>query len=44
MAGLQSPVLNYIPLIVAEFEIKPDLSTTQIIPANFNSFIYADQG
>ena len=44
MAGLQSPILNYIPLIVAEFEIKPDLSTTQIIPANFNSFIYVIEG
>jgi redox-sensitive bicupin YhaK (pirin superfamily) len=44
MTGLQSPILNYVPLIVAEFEIKPDVSTTQIIPANFNSFIYVIEG
>jgi quercetin 2,3-dioxygenase len=44
MAGLQSPILNYVPLIVAEFALKPNISTSQIIPADFNSFIYIIRG
>jgi redox-sensitive bicupin YhaK (pirin superfamily) len=44
LAGLQSPILNYVPLIAAEFKIKAGLSTAQKIPANFNSFIYVIEG
>jgi redox-sensitive bicupin YhaK (pirin superfamily) len=37
-------VQNYVPLIVAEFELKPNITTVQKIPANFNSFIYVISG
>jgi len=42
--GLNSPIQNYVPLIVAEFELKPNLINIQKIPANFNSFIYIISG
>ncbi|HTA27977.1 MAG TPA: pirin-like C-terminal cupin domain-containing protein [Bacteroidia bacterium] len=42
--GLNSPVQNYVSLIVAEFELKPNLTTIQQIPANFNTFIYVISG
>jgi redox-sensitive bicupin YhaK (pirin superfamily) len=42
--GLNSPVQNYVPLIVAEFELKPNITTIQQIPGNFNTFIYVITG
>ena len=42
--GLSSPVQNYVPLIVAEFELKPNITTIQQIPANYNTFIYVING
>ncbi len=42
--GLSSPVQNYVPLIVGEFELKSNLTTIQQIPANFNTFIYVIAG
>jgi len=40
LAGLNSPIENYTPLIVADITIDPDVSTVLQIPANFNSFLY----
>ena len=42
--GLSSPIQNYVPLIVAEIIIKPGLSTTLRIPADFNTFLVAISG
>ncbi|RYF85043.1 MAG: pirin family protein [Chitinophagaceae bacterium] len=44
IAGLKSPVENYIPLIIADISISAGSSTTQIIPANFNTFLYVLDG
>lgn len=44
LAGLQSPVKNYVPLLMADIEMKPGMSSVQQIPANFNTFIYVIQG
>ena len=44
LAGLTSPVKNYVPLIAAEFELKPNVVTIQQIPADFNTFIYVIKG
>jgi len=42
--GLSSPIQNYVPLITAEITIKPGISTTLKIPANFNTFLVAVNG
>jgi hypothetical protein len=44
LAGLASPVQNYVPLIVADVSIDPGVSTVQQIPADFNGFIYVLSG
>ena len=44
LVELYSPVMNYTPLIAAEFVMQPNASTTQTIPANFNSFLYVISG
>ena len=43
-AGLTSPIQNYIPLIVADIEMAPNVTTVQEIPANYNSFLYVLRG
>jgi quercetin 2,3-dioxygenase len=40
LAGLNSPIQNYTPLIVADITINPGVSTVLQIPANFNTFLY----
>ena len=42
--GLNSPIQNYVPLIVAEITMKPGSATTLKIPANFNTFLVAISG
>jgi len=44
LGALSSPVLNYVPLIAAEFTLQPCVETRQVIPADFNSFIYMIRG
>jgi redox-sensitive bicupin YhaK (pirin superfamily) len=44
LAGLTSPVKNYVPLIAAEFELQPNAVTIQQLPADFNTFIYIIKG
>lgn len=44
MSNLSSPVLNYVPLIVAEITLKPGKSTTLDLPANFNAFLVMISG
>jgi redox-sensitive bicupin YhaK (pirin superfamily) len=42
--GLSSPIRNYVPLILAEINMNPDVSTTVTIPGNFNTFLVAIGG
>jgi redox-sensitive bicupin YhaK (pirin superfamily) len=44
LAGISSPVLNYVPLIVAEITLNAGKSTTLDLPANFNAFIVVISG
>jgi quercetin 2,3-dioxygenase len=44
LAGLNSPIQNYVPMIVADIVIEPGVTTIQKIPADFNTFIYVLQG
>jgi quercetin 2,3-dioxygenase len=43
-AGVSSPVNNYVPLIVADIQLKGNVSTIQNIPASFNTFLYVLEG
>ncbi len=42
--GLNSPIQNYVPLIVAEITMNSGSLTTLRIPANFNTFLVAISG
>jgi len=44
LAGISSPVQNYVPLIVADFQLQPGITTVQHIPASFNTFLYVIEG
>ncbi len=44
LSGLTSPIKNYVPLIIASFQLEPGKSTTQKIPISFNTFLYVLQG
>ena len=44
LAGLTSPVENYVPILVADISIAAHVTTTLHIPANFNTLLYVLQG
>lgn len=44
LAGLQSPVKNHVPLLIADIEMQPGTASVQHIPVNFNTFIYVISG
>ena len=44
LAGLQSPIQNYVPMIIADISIEPGVTTTLQIPANHNTFLYVLNG
>ncbi|MFD1142180.1 pirin family protein [Larkinella insperata] len=44
LAGITSPVQNYVPLIVADLHLRPGVGTTQQLPAAFNAFLYVLEG
>ena len=44
LAGVTSPVQNYVPLIIADITVEPGVSSIQQIPANYNTFLYVLQG
>ncbi len=44
LAGLQSPVQNYSPMIVADISMDAGVSTFQLLPANYNVFLYVLKG
>jgi redox-sensitive bicupin YhaK (pirin superfamily) len=44
LAGLTSPIQNYVPMIIADISIEPGVTTVQQIPANYNTFLYVIDG
>jgi len=42
--GISSPVLNYTPVIIADIQLRPGVSTVQFIPAAYNTFLYVIDG
>jgi len=44
LAGLSSPVQNFVPLILADITIKAGVTSVQDIPANYNTFLYVLEG
>jgi redox-sensitive bicupin YhaK (pirin superfamily) len=44
LAGVSSPIQNYVPLIVADVQLQPGITTVQHIPASFNTFLYMIDG
>lgn len=43
-AGLSSPVRNHTPVTIATVAMEPHKSLAQVIPANFNTFLYVING
>ncbi|MDJ1496351.1 pirin-like C-terminal cupin domain-containing protein [Cytophagaceae bacterium DM2B3-1] len=44
LAGVTSPVKNYVPLVVGDIHMQPNARTVQHIPAAYNAFIYVLEG
>lgn len=44
LAGLTSPVENYVPMVIADVAIEAGVTTTLEIPANFNTLLYVLDG
>ena len=44
LAGITSPVQNYVPLIIADITIEPGVTSIQQLPANYNTFLYILNG
>ncbi len=44
LAGLTSPIQNYVPLIIADIRLQPGASTVQHIPASYTAFLYVLDG
>jgi redox-sensitive bicupin YhaK (pirin superfamily) len=44
LAGITSPVQNYVPLLIADITMEAGVSSVQQIPANYNAFLYVLQG
>ncbi|HTF20049.1 MAG TPA: pirin-like C-terminal cupin domain-containing protein [Chryseolinea sp.] len=43
-ANLISPIQNYTPVIIAEITMRPGAVLNELIPANFNTFLYVISG
>ena len=44
LAGISSPVQNYVPVIVADIHMQAGITTIQHIPASYNTFLYVIEG
>ena len=44
LAGLTSPIQNYVPMVIADIAIEPGVGTMLQIPANHNTFLYVIEG
>jgi redox-sensitive bicupin YhaK (pirin superfamily) len=43
-AGVSSPILNYVPLIIADIKMLPSANAQHSIPASFKTFLYVIEG
>jgi quercetin 2,3-dioxygenase len=43
-AGLQSPLQNYTPVIIADILLQPGATTIQQLPASYSTFLYILEG
>lgn len=43
-AGITSPVQNHVPVIIADIQLQPGVSTVQQLPASFKTFMYGIAG
>jgi redox-sensitive bicupin YhaK (pirin superfamily) len=44
IAGLTSPIQNYVPMVIADITLGPGVGTVLQIPANHNTFLYIIDG
>jgi redox-sensitive bicupin YhaK (pirin superfamily) len=44
LSGLTSPILNYVPMVIAVISMETGTNTVLEIPANFNAFLYVIDG
>ncbi len=44
LAGISSPVQNYVPLLIADISMEAGTTSIQQIPANYNTFLYVLEG
>jgi len=44
LAGIASPICNYVPMIVTDIQMQRGTTTTQYIPASYNTFLYVIEG
>ena len=44
LAGISSPVKNHVPVIIADIQMRPDISYTLNLPANYSTFLYVLDG
>jgi len=44
LAGLTSPIQNYVPMVIADIAMEPGVGTLLQIPANHNTFLYVIEG
>lgn len=43
-AGVSSPVLNYVPVIIADIRMQPGVTLKESIPGWYNTFLYVIEG
>jgi redox-sensitive bicupin YhaK (pirin superfamily) len=43
-AGVSSPVLNYVPMILADISLQAGVTVTQSLPSFYNAFLYIIDG
>jgi redox-sensitive bicupin YhaK (pirin superfamily) len=44
LAGITSPVQNYVPLLIADITVESGVTSIQKIPADYNTFLYVLNG
>jgi quercetin 2,3-dioxygenase len=44
LAGVSSPLQNYVPMIIADFHLDAGATTIQNIPASYSTFLYVIDG
>jgi redox-sensitive bicupin YhaK (pirin superfamily) len=44
LAGLSSPVRNYVPMVIADITLYADAGTVLQLPASYNTFLYVLEG